>query len=536
MTVRNIGLGRNRPKRSTATRGAIAARAVVLLPLLVAVLVGCEDPPEFLRAGPFETHRSYARALTLHGLDRSSIGARWLDASTRPFVDGKRTLAPFTERVYLDPLFAPAVGYEFAVTLGQRIDVTIDTDLRGFFVDLFLVEGEAGERLIRTNPRLPEPILSWVVEEDEVISFEPRETGWYLLRIQPRLMEGGEVTVTVASDASLAWPVVGTDRRRIWSFFGDSRAGGARVHHGVDIFAPRGTPLVAISPSTVMRVGERNLGGNIITLHDRERELMIYYAHLDEQFANQGDLVEPGDVIGTVGNTGNAITTPPHLHIGIYQTHWRRPVDPWYFIVPPERTPEPIWRIEYPIGSWVQVSGPPTALIRYPAARSGVAQSPARFDAVGAPIRAEEIAPSRIGAGEQVTAEIVAGTPVRVMGATRSFYLVELPTGERGYLSRTAVARIPSPTARLTMGEPLDVFARPDRTSDVAAVLPPGEAVVVYARWQGRYGLVFRENGLAGWIALPTERLSLLSRDQSPGETPASPRRSSPVSPSQSPG
>ncbi|TVR03339.1 MAG: M23 family metallopeptidase [Spirochaetaceae bacterium] len=524
------------PQRRRHLAMVMVALVAGLFAVLVLVFAGREDPPDFLRAGPFDSHRSYARALTLHGLDRSAVGARWLDASTRPFVDGKRTLAPFTETVYLDALLAPAVGYEFAVTLGQRIDVTIDTDLRGYFVDLFLVEGESGDRLIRTNPRLPDPILSWIVEDQEVISFEPRETGWYLLRIQPRLMEGGELTVTVAADASLAWPVVGTDRRRIWSFFGDSRAGGARVHHGVDIFAPRGTPLVAISPSTVMRVGERNLGGNIITLHDRDRELMIYYAHLDEQLANQGDLVGPGDVIGTVGNTGNAITTPPHLHLGIYQTHWRRPVDPWYFIVPPDRTPEPVWRIEYPIGSWVEVAGAPVALMRYPAARSGVVQSPARFDAVGAPIRAEEIAPSRIGAGEPTTAEIGRGTPVRVIGATRSFYLVEVPTGERGYLSRTAVSRIVHPTTQLTAGEPIEVFARPDRTGDVVAVLQPGAAVAVHARWQGRYGLVFRENGRAGWIALPTDGLSSLSRDRSTGGSPASPQRSGPASPSQSPG
>jgi hypothetical protein len=44
----------------------------------------------------------------------------------------------------------------------------------------------------------------------------------------------------------------------------------------------------------------------------------LYYAHLDEQLVSQGDRVAEGDTIGLVGNTGNARTTPPHLHFGIY--------------------------------------------------------------------------------------------------------------------------------------------------------------------------------------------------------------------------
>ena len=46
--------------------------------------------------------------------------------------------------------------------------------------------------------------------------------------------------------------------------------------------------------------------------------LRLYYAHLDTQLVAPGQIVRAGDPIGTIGNTGNAITTPPHLHFGVF--------------------------------------------------------------------------------------------------------------------------------------------------------------------------------------------------------------------------
>lgn len=101
-----------------------------------------------------------------------------------------------------------------------------------------------------------------------------------------------------------------------WGF---PRSGGRR-HEGNDLFADTGTPLVAVTDATVTRTNpiERGLGGITITITS-DAGVSWYYAHLD-QLADLtvGDRVTTGQQLGTVGNTGNARTTPPHLHIGRY--------------------------------------------------------------------------------------------------------------------------------------------------------------------------------------------------------------------------
>ena len=60
---------------------------------------------------------------------------------------------------------------------------------------------------------------------------------------------------------------------------------------------------------------------------------MLYYAHLDQQLVSPGERVNAGEIVGTVGNTGNARTTAPHLHFGIYAVG-RGAIDPYWFIAP----------------------------------------------------------------------------------------------------------------------------------------------------------------------------------------------------------
>jgi len=86
-------------------------------------------------------------------------------------------------------------------------------------------------------------------------------------------------------------------------------------HHGIDIFAPMGTPLLAVAEGTVFSVGWNNLGGNRLWLRDKDGN-EFYYAHLSafSPLAINGLRVKAGAVLGFVGNSGDAITTPPHLH------------------------------------------------------------------------------------------------------------------------------------------------------------------------------------------------------------------------------
>ena len=95
--------------------------------------------------------------------------------------------------------------------------------------------------------------------------------------------------------------------------------------------ARRGTPVVSATRGVVWKVGRDRLGGRVVTVLG-EGPALYYYAHL-EQWAPglaQGAEVQPGEALGTVGNSGNAVTTPPHLHFGVYRLGWYgiRAVDP----------------------------------------------------------------------------------------------------------------------------------------------------------------------------------------------------------------
>ncbi len=94
---------------------------------------------------------------------------------------------------------------------------------------------------------------------------------------------------------------------------------GGRQHQGIDIFAPTGTNLFAVERGVIAKVGTNRLGGIKLWLYG-ESGTTYYYAHL-LAFApgiRDGLVVEAGDVVGYVGNTGNAISTPPHLHFEIH--------------------------------------------------------------------------------------------------------------------------------------------------------------------------------------------------------------------------
>ena len=90
-------------------------------------------------------------------------------------------------------------------------------------------------------------------------------------------------------------------------------------HHGQDIFAALGAPVLAVADGTVFSVGWNEVGGNRLWLRDRAGN-EFYYAHLAafSPLAVDGGRVQAGDVVGFVGNTGDAETTPYHLHFEIH--------------------------------------------------------------------------------------------------------------------------------------------------------------------------------------------------------------------------
>lgn len=99
--------------------------------------------------------------------------------------------------------------------------------------------------------------------------------------------------------------------------WGAARSQG-RSHEGIDIFAPRHTPVQSTTQGIVSKVGENNLGGRVVVVVG-PGGAGHYYAHL-EDYADiaPNDWVNQGEVIGYVGDSGNAKGTPPHVHYGIY--------------------------------------------------------------------------------------------------------------------------------------------------------------------------------------------------------------------------
>jgi murein DD-endopeptidase MepM/ murein hydrolase activator NlpD len=124
----------------------------------------------------------------------------------------------------------------------------------------------------------------------------------------------------------LRFPVRGKDKKDVISYFGDPREGGKRRHEGVDIRADRGTAVLAVADGTVDKVKEGGAGGRQIWLV-LDNGWEVYYAHLHTQLVKEGARVKAGELIGTVGNTGNAKQAGPHLHFCLYPTP-KRAVNP----------------------------------------------------------------------------------------------------------------------------------------------------------------------------------------------------------------
>lgn len=116
---------------------------------------------------------------------------------------------------------------------------------------------------------------------------------------------------------SLPVPVEDVRPSQLANTWGAARSEG-RSHEGIDIFAPRHTQVLSATRGIVVRRGFNRLGGRIVSILGPGGQYH-YYAHLEDWSDPQvGDWVEAGEVIGYVGDSGNAQGTPTHLHYGIY--------------------------------------------------------------------------------------------------------------------------------------------------------------------------------------------------------------------------
>lgn len=431
--------------------------------LLVAGALACHDSDTFHDYLHHTTlHEAYQASLEQAGLLGTALGRDWVAASLYVLAEPAPIELPYRESGYLPADSAMALAYRFEARRGQRYMIVLDiegsSDLR-LFVDLF--------RAPRDSLDAPRHVAS-ADSLTSGIEGEFHRDDNYLLRLQPELLRGGRYTLTIDVDASLAFPVEGKDSRAILSGFGASRDGGRREHHGVDIFAPRGTPVLAAASGRITRVREAGLGGKVVWQLDRDRGQYLYYAHLDSQAVVPRQVVELGDTVGFVGNSGNARTTPPHLHFGIYR-RGLGPIDPWPFVHHPEAAPQPIVADVSRVGRWARVNRDRTTI---------------RDDA-------------RSSAGQV----LVAGryTLMRVRAAVGDWYRVALPDGMVGYVPAGEVETVEDAVGQRLVrgGEP--VLQQPNRESPRVAVTDGDTVASVFGSF-GDYEFVRLDGPVAGWV------------------------------------
>jgi peptidoglycan LD-endopeptidase LytH len=135
-------------------------------------------------------------------------------------------------------------------------------------------------------------------------------------------------TVNYILGRGLLVPVAGVAVSQLQDSFDEGRDE-SRVHRALDILAARGTPVLAADDGRVLRVRPNALGGNTVYATDPEGRVVYYYAHLDayQPGLAEGQTIARGDVLGTVGTTGNAPKDTPHLHFQVM----RMPADGKYW-------------------------------------------------------------------------------------------------------------------------------------------------------------------------------------------------------------
>ena len=454
------------------SRARRARRRAALLGVAVGIALGAgfflfrswgEERLRELVQDPESPHERYADELRDAGFADFALGRAWLAVADSVLARPLDVELPHREAGYFAPDEADAVAFRWRAVRGRRIVVELDTAAHGarLFVDLFVLSGDTALRVER---------VAGLDDDDTTrrIEYEPRRDETLLLRLQPELLGAVRWTLTVRSDPTLAFPVAGRDLRAAHSRFGASRDAGARRHEGIDIFAPRGTPVIAAAPGTVSGRTRNTLGGKVVWLR-ADRGPGLYYAHLDSQLVSPGDRVAPGDTLGLVGNTGNARNTPPHLHFGVY---WRGEgaLDPVPFLA---TVPDP----------------PPVR---------------ADGDALGARVRLSRSATLDRGTlprGEEDEAarRLAAGTVMHVSGASRDAYRVRLPDGTRGYIPADATTPASSPLRETRVPAGRVVVSRPVGRALVVDSLTAAASLPVLGTL-GEALLVRLPSGHTGWL------------------------------------
>ncbi len=417
--------------------------------IFIFAFIGCKSITE-KNSSP---HKQYEAKIITAGLDKTSLGRSWLLASDESLRKPLSITIPYAENGYFPADKPVAVAYRFKCKRGEKIIVRIEGRPKStfrLFADLF------------KGPSSTEQ-AEWLAAVDTInnlLECEIEKTADYLLRIQPELLAACEYDITISSGPSLAFPV---RNGRIESVWGDPRDAGGRRHEGVDIFAAKYSPVLAAA-NGVVRVGENRLGGNVVWQNIAGKNYILYYAHLDKQLVSDGEEVTIGDTIGLVGNTGNARTTPAHLHFGIYATGGA--IDPFPFVNPVIKTPPPITTSNL-IGKTVRTRGT------------------AKF--------------FQDSTNGSTSIALKRGSLVDVSCAISGWYRVTTPDGAVGYIRADEITTIDKPLDVFRLKFPKSLYDAPDTSAARKKTIAEGEDVQLLASFK-EFNFVKDKTNQQGWM------------------------------------
>lgn len=278
-------------------------RNIALIILMVFVFASCQT---IFNISPYE---SYVKSLESSGISKSTMGKKWISSGESALLNPKESVKlPFKSEIFFREIVPNAISYRLKYEEYAKLTFKISSkgkDNNGVYVDIF-----------EDNPNKSR-IKNFYVK-DTVFVYEDNNFKNLIIRIQPQLLVNQYVTIEIIENPKLAFPVKNGSNKDIQSFWGVDRDGGKRRHEGVDIFSKKGTPILAVEDGTIARVETNILGGKVVWQRLGLFGQSIYYAHLDSQTVSSGQVVKKGDVVGFMGNTGNAKYTASHLHFGIY--------------------------------------------------------------------------------------------------------------------------------------------------------------------------------------------------------------------------
>lgn len=408
-------------------------------------------------------HEKYADKLAGAGLVQTTLGSKWLAAATKGIQQPLNIALPYKEAGYFSDIMPDAAGFRFNARHGEQVNILVETKPAGsiVFADVW-IQTEQGT-------------LSFLQSADttgNTLQFEATKDALYQLRIQPQLLAGVSYTLTINTTPSLAFPVPSDANPKIGSFWGASRDAGARSHEGIDIFGRFRTPVVAAANGVVTSTRNNNLGGKVVFMRPDNKNYSLYYAHLDSQMVSAGDRVTAGDVLGLMGNTGNAKNTPTHLHFGIYTNSGA--VDPLPFVNNNRPAPETIKASLTLVDSLVRNSRD-ALMYATPSAKDGAGS------------------------------KIPRNTLMKITAATGAWYKVKMmESGKEGFVRSDAVSLLARPIRTIAVSNMATVFDIPDTTAAIKFVLQDKREVAVLAE-SGNFLFVAQDAG-NGWMARPVKK------------------------------